>query len=444
MSLKGLQKAVARLPQRIAARTGYSDETVDTEYLELESQFKNLELYAKKLHDDARKFKDSLSAMLAHQATFAETLVDVYKPVTTARYGGGSPGGATTSGDELEEDSPLGRTNTVSSLGSSGRGSKETPHPQSLHAAETFSQSMIAIRESLQPDLDTIERRVIAPTKDYLLLIDLIKRFILKRQNKLVDYDRHRVAVAKLKAKPDRTVGDEKTLGKMETQFDQAAREYNNINNLLKSQLPTFLALRIQFMDPCFQTLYYYQYRCTQAVLTALKELAQQNSIDTRVAPQDSFARKELQMTEMLASLAIVKRPLRPDEGESAEGYGPSDTSPTDHHPASSVTGTEQLPSYEEAGGSRINPNIGFASVHQSSMPSAGPSKPPGGGGGAVGGGKYVVALYDFEAQAEGDLSFSRDDKIEIVQRTADVNDWWTGRVGGRTGQFPGNYVAEL
>ena len=121
MSIRGLQKAVARLPQRIAAKTGYSDETVDTEYVELESQFKNLELYAKKLHDDARKFKDSLSAMLAHQATFAETLVDVYKPVTTARYGGTSPGGAT-SGDELDGDATLTRSNTVSSMGSTGRG----------------------------------------------------------------------------------------------------------------------------------------------------------------------------------------------------------------------------------------------------------------------------------------------------------------------------------
>lgn len=50
----------------------------------------------------------------------------------------------------------------------------------------------------------------------------------------------------------------------------------------------------------------------------------------------------------------------------------------------------------------------------------------------------YVTALYDYAAQAEGDLSFSKDDVIEVIQKTTDVNDWWTGRLNGVTGIFPG------
>jgi amphiphysin len=57
---------------------------------------------------------------------------------------------------------------------------------------------------------------------------------------------------------------------------------------------------------------------------------------------------------------------------------------------------------------------------------------------------KFVVALYDYTAQAEGDLSFKKDDRIEIIQKTADTNDWWTGRLNGLTGVFPGNYVQEF
>ena len=49
-----------------------------------------------------------------------------------------------------------------------------------------------------------------------------------------------------------------------------------------------------------------------------------------------------------------------------------------------------------------------------------------------------VVAVYDYDAQQEGDLSFRKDDRIELVQRTADTNDWWTGRLNGRQGIFPG------
>lgn len=50
----------------------------------------------------------------------------------------------------------------------------------------------------------------------------------------------------------------------------------------------------------------------------------------------------------------------------------------------------------------------------------------------------YVVALYDFAAQADGDLSFRAGDKIEVVERTDSAEDWWTGRVDGREGVFPG------
>ncbi|KAI8594516.1 SH3 domain-containing protein, partial [Dissophora ornata] len=50
---------------------------------------------------------------------------------------------------------------------------------------------------------------------------------------------------------------------------------------------------------------------------------------------------------------------------------------------------------------------------------------------------KMVVAIYDYEAQQEGDLGFRKDDKIELLQRTADANDWWTGRLNGRQGVFP-------
>ncbi|KAI0296670.1 SH3 domain-containing protein [Russula brevipes] len=51
---------------------------------------------------------------------------------------------------------------------------------------------------------------------------------------------------------------------------------------------------------------------------------------------------------------------------------------------------------------------------------------------------KYVVALYDFAAQADGDLDFKVGDCIEVVDRTQSTDDWWTGRLDGRTGVFPG------
>ena len=43
--------------------------------------------------------------------------------------------------------------------------------------------------------------------------------------------------------------------------------------------------------------------------------------------------------------------------------------------------------------------------------------------------------------QADGDLSFKTNDRIEIVKKTESQEDWWTGRLNGAEGVFPGNYV---
>ena len=57
---------------------------------------------------------------------------------------------------------------------------------------------------------------------------------------------------------------------------------------------------------------------------------------------------------------------------------------------------------------------------------------------------QHVVALYDFEAQADGDLSFKAGDRIEVVEKTASSEDWWTGRLKGAQGVFPGRYLLLL
>lgn len=45
-------------------------------------------------------------------------------------------------------------------------------------------------KEELQLDLQQLERLVVAPTTDFVVLLDQIKRVITKRGHKLLDYDR--------------------------------------------------------------------------------------------------------------------------------------------------------------------------------------------------------------------------------------------------------------
>ncbi|XP_061604492.1 GRB2-related adapter protein 2a [Phyllopteryx taeniolatus] len=55
---------------------------------------------------------------------------------------------------------------------------------------------------------------------------------------------------------------------------------------------------------------------------------------------------------------------------------------------------------------------------------------------------QQVLALYNFNAEEDDELSFSAGDVINI----ADASDptWWTGRCGGRKGLFPANYTRRL
>ncbi|TKR94098.1 hypothetical protein L596_008431 [Steinernema carpocapsae] len=53
-----------------------------------------------------------------------------------------------------------------------------------------------------------------------------------------------------------------------------------------------------------------------------------------------------------------------------------------------------------------------------------------------------VQALYPYEAQDTDELSFSQGQKIELINK--DASGWWQGKLGGKTGLFPANYVEEL
>lgn len=48
-----------------------------------------------------------------------------------------------------------------------------------------------------------------------------------------------------------------------------------------------------------------------------------------------------------------------------------------------------------------------------------------------------AVALFTFDPDQPGDLGFKKGELITIIKRTEKKEDWWTGRIGDRTGVFP-------
>jgi len=53
---------------------------------------------------------------------------------------------------------------------------------------------------------------------------------------------------------------------------------------------------------------------------------------------------------------------------------------------------------------------------------------------------EYVTALYDFNGENAGDLSFKEGDRIKVIKKTGSDVDWWDGELRGAKGSFPANY----
>ncbi|KAJ3404872.1 hypothetical protein HDU80_002226 [Chytriomyces hyalinus] len=434
MSLRGFSKAVARLPYLVMSKSGYSSETTDPEYTDLEERFKLLDASARKLRVVCGNLVGGVCDS-AQNGFLNSRKNKVYSPITPH----------ITSPVASDGESPMEARISSGSKSSTYRSKYKQTEPISLQAAQEFANFSQATRQFLLPDLETIERRLVAPSMDLVLLLDNVKKVIIKRGHKLLDYDRHREAVKKLKEK-ERSVSDEKSLGKAEIAFDQASREYNHINNLLKSELPVLLQLKAPFIDPCFQTLFWYQLKVHQVLSQAYGDLIKLPAFDVSLSAAVGFETKVAAQAALLDDLSLVYRnrksvpsnnPLSPDYvapglPDTADASSPHKfQSPQHAEPPSYATSSQHqsVNSFKQLHGS-YGSSIQHPPLERAYPETEDPSA------------TFVTALYDYQAQADGDLSFMRDDRIELIERTADPNDWWTGRLRGATGIFPGNYVA--
>uniref|UniRef100_A0A8C1YXB2 Tyrosine-protein kinase n=1 Tax=Cyprinus carpio TaxID=7962 RepID=A0A8C1YXB2_CYPCA len=102
------------------------------------------------------------------------------------------------------------------------------------------------------------------------------------------------------------------------------------------------------------------------------------------------------------------------------------------------VTGVTAIPNYNNFHGAGITQGVTvFGGVNTSTQ--QGTLRTRGGTGVTL-----FVALYDYEARTEDDLSFRKGEKFQIINSTE--GDWWDARslTTGGTGYIPSNYVAPV
>lgn len=92
-----------------------------------------------------------------------------------------------------------------------------------------------------------------------------------------------------------------------------------------------------------------------------------------------------------------------------------------------------------------VNGNRAGAAANQNGRPRAGPvhQQSQASISSGVSPAKLFIALYDYEARTDEDLSFKKGNQLEILNDTQ--GDWWYARslVTGLEGYIPSNYIAK-
>lgn len=416
--MKGLAKAMKRTPHLMTSKIGMAAKSSDPAFDSLNQRFTSLEKLSEKLLKDASTFRDAVKNMLLSGASFGRHFDTLFQPI----------------GSEYD---------------------LERKHPNAQHTMTNlpaYGQLMDELKETLTPEIELIESRVISPTKDFQVIIKAIRKNITKRDHKLVDYDRHNNSYSKLRDKKDKSLKDEQNLFKVEQEYETAAADYEYYNNALKEELPRFFELASAFMTPLFHSFYYMQLNVFYLTMERLQSFAQgkydltNNSI---AVVEDTYMSQLTDAAERLENLTIRRgampsaKILAQNRGSGSGGLSPSGSRLGGLSAGAPSRSGSVLSSSSAAAAAppAYSPTTAAAGgIAGKRAPPPPPTKPKPGMAPAK---SYVVALYDYTATADGDLTFKAGDRIEVVERTASTDDWWTGIVNGHQGVFPGNYVRE-
>ncbi|KAJ9612534.1 hypothetical protein H2200_004131 [Cladophialophora chaetospira] len=359
------------------------------------------------------------------------------------------------------------------------------------------------LKRDLSEDLIQVEERLIKPAQNAKESLQYMRKTIKKREDRKLDFERHQNRVDAQLKKKGRSEKDDAALMKFQAELDSATESYHAADDNLRgylprvlnsvfSLLPHFLGAQVQIQNDLLG--HYY---------TMLHSFCTEEGFPSPAPPMDEVVRlwsdafKPVQReAESLAILANGKttrgsmengqngrHPVNGNRRPSASAFsahrqqsvsparnlppspaqepkaklsvspaastflGPMTPSETVASPSPSLS-VYQTPmsSYSPAGPNTdyfsrdrqpsATSNVSMASIAQKKRPPP-PPPPRLPSQHAI----FVTALYDFNGQSEGDLTFREGDRIRVVKKTESTDDWWQGELRGLQGPFPANYV---
>ncbi|KAF8588489.1 BAR-domain-containing protein [Ramaria rubella] len=414
--MKGFAKAIKRTPHLVTSKVGMSKKSNDPEFDEYNRKFTAMEGAVEKLLKDTKVYSENVTTMLSSGQQWSIHFANIFHPLS-------------------------GEFDIIGN------------HPEAqetVRNVDLFQATMEELREALAPELELIQSKIHAPAKELQGIMKHLRKTITKRDHKLTDYDRFNNSLTKLRDKKEKSLSDEKNLFKLEQDFETASNEYEHYNNMMKTELPQFMALATRFIDPLFHSYYYMQLNIFYIMVEKLQGFAEgKYEIPTEASEiATQFMARRTDVVERIEALTVTKRitstakMMAARQGATGANIGRANTSAS-----SSVSSVSRTPSSFTKKPPPPPPSAAAAPPPYSAANSAAATKrpppPPPLKPKPKPAAEYVVAIYDFQAQADGDLDFKTGDRIKIVEKTASQDDWWTGQLNGKQGVFPGNYVEE-
>ncbi|TFY57568.1 hypothetical protein EVG20_g8496 [Dentipellis fragilis] len=260
----------------VGSKVGMSKKSADPEFDEYQRNFTTLEAETEKFVKNTKAFSDSVNSLFTSGSNFAQHFSTVFHPI----------------GSEFD---------------------LLAKHPQAANTLKNVDDYQVALEElrtTIAPELELISSRVLAPVKELQGVMKTIRKMIAKREHKLVDYDRYNNSLTKLRDKKEKSLSDEKNLFKLEQDFEVASNEYEYINGAMKQDLPRFMGLATNFIDPLFHSFFYMQLNIYYMLLEKLNQFAD-GKYDVSITPTqiaDEYEAKRGESFETIEALSLTQR----------------------------------------------------------------------------------------------------------------------------------------
>lgn len=311
---------------------------MDEDFEHYYAQFQEFQTLTESLKDATSKYQAAIKNILEHQHKFAEVLIDVCRPIeggtfrnnkrnSTGSWSHFSGKRKQSSTSSLNRNSKFGKTAIEFDDSDYDDYAPQFDEDQSRLSSELSSMSLslevddkmkkkidqfIAstsrLNSSILPELDTrIERQCCSPIQDLASLHKKVQKIAVKRNHKLLDYERRLDALNKLKekvAKDQVMSSEERKIMKAENALDVAYQEYSKVNDYLKLNLPSYIDARIPFIDPIMLNLIEFQLELFHSMVseyTFLEEGDQMEDFDQAYERKHSVVQNKVNSISLLS-----------------------------------------------------------------------------------------------------------------------------------------------